>query len=577
MEILMSHVRALGVRSHLAAIAASAAAFALVLASPMALAAAGNADPLFADNGLLRYEPNGFIHFVNSGERSVFLNPIDGSFAAVFEEGPAGTLVKWNAYGHLDTAFGDNGRKAVPLSGFPLSHAFDRQGRIVMMDGQHVVRLKTDGSLDETFGRQTIPVFEGQTALAVSLQVQPDERVVLLLKAPAPGGRIHVFTLYRLLPDGTPDAAFNARARTALTSDATVTEEPTSFALLPGGGFLVAGTALLNRTYVLQCDYISLNGCISVPGPFEPSVARVLAPDGTVDARFGADGRTAFPGTSGLTVKGPVAGGRVYMRHQWVPPGHQQPALYFSEVQGFTPTSMGAQFYYFSRDPQGRFYSGWNAFAMVRYDLQDRFDTSYGNQGEAGARFPGYFFGAPPQVLIGEDGKALAVTTAVDPQGKRVFMAQRFQADEVRGTVVEYYQSDLDHYFMTSSSDEQAYLDAGGDGPNWSRTGFSFQSGGPSRVCRFYSALHDSHFFSVEPFECALVRNDPEWTFEGYDFSAWPPLANGTCRDSQTPVYRAYNNRDVVGSNHRYLTSLNEYARQAAKGWLAEGVAMCLP
>ncbi|MBK7469999.1 MAG: hypothetical protein IPI73_04525 [Betaproteobacteria bacterium] len=58
---------------------------------------------------------------------------------------------------------------------------------------------------------------------------------------------------------------------------------------------------------------------------------------------------------------------------------------------------------------------------------------------------------------------------------------------------IEYYNVDLDHYFLTSFPDETLSIESGGAGRGWVRTGYSFKTGGgvplsptSASVCRFY-------------------------------------------------------------------------------------------
>src|SRR5438067_1686171 len=49
--------------------------------------------------------------------------------------------------------------------------------------------------------------------------------------------------------------------------------------------------------------------------------------------------------------------------------------------------------------------------------------------------------------------------------------------------VVEFYDPDLDHYFITADAGEQAFVDTGAVG-RWLRTGDAWRSGGDTQVCR---------------------------------------------------------------------------------------------
>ena len=158
--------------------------------------------------------------------------------------------------------------------------------------------------------------------------------------------------------------------------------------------------------------------------------------------------------------------------------------------------------------------------------------------------------------------------------------------------VTEYYNSILDHYFVTSGDAERASLDSGGAGPGWSRTGFEFTvSPGPrdgwSPVCRFYGNPQldasgrrigpNSHFYTVSPAECELVKTDRGWVYEGTAFYAVQALDGGLCPQGTRALWRAYNNGfPTKDSNHRYATDRSLLDAMAPRGWSVEGVAMCV-
>jgi hypothetical protein len=146
--------------------------------------------------------------------------------------------------------------------------------------------------------------------------------------------------------------------------------------------------------------------------------------------------------------------------------------------------------------------------------------------------------------------------------------------------VVEFYNTGLNHYFVTASAPEAASIDAGGSGPGWVRTGTLFKSGGPNPVCRFYGVQEaggpNGHFYTADADECAQVKLDPGWRFESLDFAITPALPGGACPQGLIPVYRAYNNRFAQhDSNHRITTNLAHYQQQIAAGWSGEGIVMC--
>ncbi len=144
---------------------------------------------------------------------------------------------------------------------------------------------------------------------------------------------------------------------------------------------------------------------------------------------------------------------------------------------------------------------------------------------------------------------------------------------------VEYYHAGYGHYFVTASAQEIAALDNGAF-PGWSRTGESFgvldvNTAGAANVCRFWSgqafAPKSSHFYTPFAFECAFVKGNPRWLFEGEVFAMMLPDAAGTCAGTTAPLYRLYNNGQSGAPNHRYTTRLTIRSEMLAQGWIAEG------
>lgn len=168
-----------------------------------------------------------------------------------------------------------------------------------------------------------------------------------------------------------------------------------------------------------------------------------------------------------------------------------------------------------------------------------------------------------------------------------------FVGEENNTTVVEYYNPELEHYFIASSADEQAYVDTGAAG-RWLRTGNTFKSGGRRQVCRFVGNPEtnpatgraygpNSHFYTADPYECESLRVRSHrlragWKLESYDFPIDSPGGAG-CAANRIPVYRAYNNGFARGinSNHRITSSVAAYRSTVAAGWIGEGVVMCAP
>jgi streptogramin lyase len=174
----------------------------------------------------------------------------------------------------------------------------------------------------------------------------------------------------------------------------------------------------------------------------------------------------------------------------------------------------------------------------------------------------------------------------VNPYG----LVQPYSRTTSNTTVTEFYNTILNHYFITANLEEAAGIDAGTAGPGWSRTAKSFKAwlDGPipaaSEVCRFYGTPGrgpNSHFYTANSAECVLVKQDAGWTYEALGrFWLVRPTTNtpAGCPTGTQAIYRTYNNRFPQNdSNHRYTTELEVYNQMLSLGWLGEGVVMCAP
>lgn len=144
------------------------------------------------------------------------------------------------------------------------------------------------------------------------------------------------------------------------------------------------------------------------------------------------------------------------------------------------------------------------------------------------------------------------------------------------------YLPKIKRYFITASEEEKEQMrydsipvDAGFN--VWPADGPAPESAQP--VCRFYSALVNSHFYTGREKECTLLREeDHGWEYEGIAFRALMPAKGGACPPGTWPVWRLYNNRYAQqDSNHRFVASVGIYHGMLAAGWIGEGVAFCSP
>jgi predicted dienelactone hydrolase len=192
--------------------------------------------------------------------------------------------------------------------------------------------------------------------------------------------------------------------------------------------------------------------------------------------------------------------------------------------------------------------------------------------------------------LVRDDDLArasFAAMQAVDGGGDDVTLQDYTAPSTARGgerIVVEYRNAALDHYFVTAEAAEAAMLDAGVLVPGWRRTGFEFKAwavdaGSGIPTCRFFGTPGlgpNSHFYTLDADECAKVRADPWWTYEGLAFAATMPQA-GRCAPEHMTVTRLYNNGKGGQASHRFLTSRSETAAMVDQGWMVEGAVFCTP
>ena len=148
----------------------------------------------------------------------------------------------------------------------------------------------------------------------------------------------------------------------------------------------------------------------------------------------------------------------------------------------------------------------------------------------------------------------------------------------------EFFNTNLRHYFRTSSAAEAAGVDNGAAGPGWIRTGdnfFAYVAGSTAPgadACRFYTFGANSHFYTSDVNECALLKApNSGWVYEGLSFRIPLPTSNG-CAAGTIPVYRLYNNRFAfTDSNHRFTTQAANVTTLQQQGWIYEGVRFCAP
>jgi hypothetical protein len=155
--------------------------------------------------------------------------------------------------------------------------------------------------------------------------------------------------------------------------------------------------------------------------------------------------------------------------------------------------------------------------------------------------------------------------------------------------VVEFHNAADGQYFITAEPAEIAFIDGGGLGAAWTRTGMQFKAwrrddttvADALPVCRFFGTPGvgpNSHFYTAFADECAKVRLDPHWQDEGIAFRARVPAVDGSCAAGSSAILRLWwAGGDTTASRHRYVSDATLVPPMQAAGWVLEGPVFCAP
>ena len=189
---------------------------------------------------------------------------------------------------------------------------------------------------------------------------------------------------------------------------------------------------------------------------------------------------------------------------------------------------------------------------------------------------------------VGREGAACASCSACC--SSRRAGSQRALAVAATSTAVEYYHGGYGHYFVTASPQEIAALDTGALRRLEPHRGVVRRVRRSTPPARPTSAASGAGRrsprrarTSTRPVasECAIVKGNPDWQFEGEVFAMTLPDAAGACAGGTVPLYRLYNDGQSGAPNHRYTTSIAIRSQMLAQGWIAEGsgigVIGCVP
>jgi uncharacterized delta-60 repeat protein len=509
-------------------------------------------------------------------------------------DGLIGTLSRFLADGSPDPTWGTNGRKSFPLSGrceWPLAMAVQADGAVLVLgtnyntidcgsSAMYGKRFGPTGNAEPGF--QLIYSGTKQRGRSGAMALQPDGRIVVT------GQDDEAMVVARYMPTGFLDPAFATGGSLLFQPNAGDEIKGGAVLIRPDQKVLVAGSANGVQLVLLQLNgdgtrdtQFGSNGVVlvSVPGSFleVQGIATTPAGDILVLARSGQRALVAQFHANGAPDTLFGASGQLLLPLYTQVPQYSHFGLAIEPDGGILVSGQSS--------PEAT-----SAAAIVRVTPTGFIDSTFGTGGVQSLRPSIYYQAAANDIALTPSG-ALYMGGFGIPGA---FLA-RFGAAIVPAHVLEFYNTNLNHYFITADPAEQAGIDAGAAGPGWSRTGIGFRAftqatgipAGQTPVCRFYGSTAidpatglrrgpNSHFYTAQAAECAQVQLDPGWMLEGFAFYVRLPDATGQCANPLVPVYRNYNNRAQFNdSNHRYTTDAAIYATMQSLGWVPEGIVFC--
>ena len=288
-----------GFASHCSVICA-AAMMTILVSGQIAQAADGNLDPTFGTIGQPTLGSGGKVmtDFDHSADiaNAVAVQP-DGKLVVVGTtytnndfSGEDFAVARYNPNGTLDTTFGAGGKVQTDFPGLAAvasSVVIQPDGKIVVAGGAFplftflgdfkVVRYNPDGSLDSSFGEGGIvtTTFPGQGSYAFAVALQLDGKIIAagtdFVNFIPEDSSDTDFALARYNPDGTPDATFSSDGQVTTDFDG-FNDDAFSILLQPDGKLVAVGSAKNPTNF------------------YDFAAARYLS-NGTLDTTFGVAGK----------------------------------------------------------------------------------------------------------------------------------------------------------------------------------------------------------------------------------------------------------------------------------------------
>lgn len=354
----------------------------------------------------------------------VLIQP-DGRILIAGSAGGGTAMIRYNADGSFDTAFGgnDNGMMFITafitMPGFMNAIVMQPDGKIVLAGIQElmfrnlgIARYNADGTPDTAFGTNgiiTTPIFNSDGGPG-TVALTPDGKIA------AAGffrnGSQYEFALVRYNANGTPDTGFSGDGMSSAPVSGTLMSLGHTLAVQPDGAIIAAG-------------YVTPTGGV---GNADFAFMRVTA-DGTLDNTFDGDGKLVTQVSStthdivnslALQPDGKIIaagwvrqfGGDDFALVRYAADGSLDPSF----GGGIIMADIGEGLAY-GRDavvqPDEKILAlaeAYGGYSLVRYNANSTLDTQFGTSGKVVTPFNSSA-AAPRKILLQPDGKIVVAGT----------------------------------------------------------------------------------------------------------------------------------------------------------------------
>ena len=329
--------------------------------------------------------------------------------------GTDSSIARYNSDGTLDASFGSGGVVAAGALADGVDLLIQPDGKILVAGTStafdsdfSVVRFNSDGSIDTTFGggdgKGTIHVdgTAGPTAqnFPRAIALQSDGKIVVIGSVNNGLGAFQDYAAVRFNADGTPDAGFGTGGA-MFTPVATTTDEANSVAIQSDGKILIAGQGFDFGSDATIDGLVRLNPDGSVDKIIKTSWGN-RQDDVIYDVVLQPDGKAVIVGSTHNNDTNPGDGGDIILQRYTTALDPSDPLDHTFGMSGSGRVVVNLGISSFDEGvralilPDGKIMvgattsaGGHTLLALVRFNADGSFDTTFGDGGKVTTQFAG--------------------------------------------------------------------------------------------------------------------------------------------------------------------------------------------